>query len=75
MAGDITMALHGVISDPNDALPTVIGTLVGAGLSRGSWTKAADGRRSIKPEDVAKLGPIGDRLGTIKSARARTYKV
>ena len=75
VAGDIAMAWYSVVSDPNDALSTVIGTLIGAGLARGGWTKAADGRRSIKPEDVGKLGPIGDRLGTIKAARARTCKV
>lgn len=68
-AGNATLLAVSIIQDPNNAFEAVFTTLAGAGLSRGSWTKAADERRGLSDADSRKLGSIHLNLTKIKIVR------
>ncbi|KAI1110528.1 glycoside hydrolase family 18 protein [Nemania sp. NC0429] len=68
-AGEAGLLAYSVVQDPKDAFSAVFSTLAGAGLSRGSWGKAADERRSLSEGDAKKLGSVHDDLSTINDVR------
>ncbi|KAI1177579.1 glycoside hydrolase family 18 protein [Nemania sp. FL0916] len=74
-AGEAGLLAYGIVQDPKDAFSLVFSTLAGAGLSRGSWGKAADERRSITETDAKKLGTIHDDLAKIDDVRGGLCKV
>ncbi|KAJ3573148.1 hypothetical protein NPX13_g4807 [Xylaria arbuscula] len=69
-AGEAGLLAYSVVEDPSNAFSAVFSTLAGAGLSRGSWTKAASERRGLSESDSAKLGPIHVELQKIDDIRA-----
>ncbi|KYK60893.1 glycosyl hydrolase, family 18 [Drechmeria coniospora] len=69
VAGEAGLLAYSIVQDPKHAYMAVFSTLAGAGLSRGSWSKAAAERRSLRDEDVMKLGSIRADLGKINDIR------
>ncbi|KAI3322279.1 glycoside hydrolase family 18 protein [Xylariaceae sp. AK1471] len=68
-AGEAALLAFTVVQDPDNAFEAVFSTLAGAGLSRGSWTKAANEPRGLGEEDPKKLGTIHDDLSKIDNIR------
>lgn len=74
-AGEAGLLALSIVQDPDNAFMAVFSTLAGAGVSRGSWTKAADQRRDLKTEDAKKLGSGKVGLDKIDDARTGTCKL
>ncbi|UKZ82482.1 hypothetical protein TrVFT333_010271 [Trichoderma virens FT-333] len=75
VAGEAGLLAYSIVLDPDNAFMAVFSTLAGAGLSRESWSKAANERRSMKDGDVAKLGSIKDDLDKINTVRGGMCKI
>lgn len=74
-AGEAGLLAYSIVQDPNNAFMAVFSTLAGAGLSRGAWSKAANERRGMRDEDVAKLGSIKDDLSKINDVRGGMCRI
>ncbi|CAM1508945.1 Fc.00g026840.m01.CDS01 [Cosmosporella sp. VM-42] len=75
VAGEAGLLAYSIVQDPDNAFMAVFSTLAGAGVSRGSWSKAANERRGMKNEDVKKLGSIKDDLDKINDCRGGMCKI
>ncbi|KAH0498490.1 hypothetical protein TgHK011_005743 [Trichoderma gracile] len=74
-AGEAGLLAYNIVRDPENAFMEVFSTLAGAGLSRESWTRAANERRGMKVEDAAKLGSVKTELDKIDTARGGSCKL
>ncbi|KAI3335205.1 hypothetical protein F4824DRAFT_489691 [Ustulina deusta] len=70
VAGEAGLLTYSIVEDPSNAFSAVFSTLAGAGLSRGSWGKAASERRGLSDSDSMKLGSIHVDLEKIDNLRA-----
>ena len=74
-AGEAGLLALSIVQDPDNAFMAMFSTLAGVGVRRGSWTKAADQRRDLKPEDAKKLGSVKVGLDKIDDARTGNCKL
>ncbi len=70
VAGEAGLLTYSIVEDPSNAFSAVFSTLAGAGLSRGSWGKAASERRGLSDSDSKKLGSVHVDLEKIDNLRA-----
>lgn len=72
--GDVGFTIYELVDDPNSALTTILGFLVG-GFSRQPFRDAAAARRGMKSAEVDKLPPrIKTDLQTIKDLRTKCLR-
>ncbi|KAG7287400.1 hypothetical protein NEMBOFW57_006911 [Staphylotrichum longicolle] len=69
VAGDVGMAVYGVVSDPDNAFMTVFSTLLGAGFGRSGFRNAANSRRGMSSAEYNSLGNIKPKLDTLNNLR------
>lgn len=70
VAGDVGMAVYGVVSDPDNAFMTVFSTLLGAGFGRSGFRNAANSRRGMSSAEYSSLGNIKPKLDTLNNLRS-----
>ncbi|KAF2969289.1 hypothetical protein GQX73_g4264 [Xylaria multiplex] len=75
VAGNAGLMAYSIVQDPTNAFSIVFSTLVGAGLNRGSWGRAAGARRELSESDSKKLGPIHVDLEKIDKFRSGVCKL
>ncbi|KAL2193085.1 hypothetical protein P885DRAFT_46060 [Corynascus similis CBS 632.67] len=68
-AGEIGMAVYGIVSDPENAFMTVFSTLMGAGFGRGSFRSAANSRRGMSSTEYNSLGNLKPKLDSLNNLR------
>ncbi|KAK4247905.1 hypothetical protein C7999DRAFT_31717 [Corynascus novoguineensis] len=67
-AGEVGMAVYGVVSDPENAFMTVFSTLMRAGFGRGSFRSAANSRRDMSSMEYNSLWNPKSKLDTEQMA-------
>ncbi|KAI0181182.1 putative glycosyl hydrolase, family 18 [Hypoxylon sp. FL1284] len=68
-AGEAGTAVYDVVTDPQNAFMSVFSYLLGAGVGRSGFKKAADSRRSLTNTEYNSLGKVTDKLDTVESIR------
>ncbi|KAL7895631.1 hypothetical protein HDV63DRAFT_406561 [Trichoderma sp. SZMC 28014] len=73
--GEAGLLAYTIVEDHNNAFMAVFSTLVGAGMSRSAWSKAANERRGMKEDDIGNMGSIKDDLAKIDDVRGGTCRI
>ncbi|KAK2612380.1 hypothetical protein QQS21_001644 [Conoideocrella luteorostrata] len=74
-AGDLGMAVYGVVHDPQNAYSAVFGYVLGKAVDRVSVGKAAGARRDMKGRDLDNLGAMKAKIGRIEDVRGCLCKL
>jgi hypothetical protein len=69
------MAVHDLIEDPDNAFMSVFGYLLGAGVGRAGFRKAAMPNRGMSSKKFDSLGNVKGRLVEFDNVRALTCPV
>lgn len=73
--GEAGMAVHDLIEDPDNAFMSVFGYLLGAGVGRAGFRKAAMSKRGMSSKEFDSLGDVKGRLVEFGSVRALSCPV
>ncbi|KAJ3573081.1 hypothetical protein NPX13_g4829 [Xylaria arbuscula] len=68
-AGDAGLAVYDVVQNPDNAFTAVFSYLLGAGLGRAGFKRAAGSRRGLTMDDYKSLGNIKGRLDMVGDIR------
>ena len=73
--GEAGMAVHDLIEDPDNAFMSVFGYLLGAGVGRAGFRKAAASKRGMSSKEFDSLGSVKGRLVEFDNVRALSCPV
>ncbi|XDG05350.1 hypothetical protein ABKA04_004965 [Annulohypoxylon sp. FPYF3050] len=68
--GDAGLAVYDIVKNPENAFMAVFSYLMGAGLGRAGFKKAADSRRSMSSSEYDSLGDVKGKLDMVQDIRS-----
>ncbi|KAL0930312.1 exo-1,3-beta-D-glucanase [Colletotrichum truncatum] len=73
--GNVGMTIYELINEPKGAVMTILGFVMGGGVSRQPFREAAAARRGMSSTDTGKLTPrIKNDIGTMAHVRSQCLK-